>query len=328
MTNPLSKLSEAFHHHDRDQEPPTVPSESQVYPGTDEAKAQYRARQVAQDAQLSSVQPTQEASSGDAPPPYAPPPGLPPDMSAKAGPGEYKSLDASDTPAPLNGYPRPDFHRTASGLIWQSLNGPWDFVFDDTDTGLSDFWYTQSRLPDQGKRTIQVPYVFQCAASGIDERGVHEVLWYQRQIQDLRSSEAKERGDRLLLRCGAIDYHATIWLNGRYVGEHTGGHVPFDLDLSDAVALSGYMAENTLTIRVYDSAFDVTQPRGKQYWGPKPESIFYTPSSGIWQNIWLEVVPRLRVADGSHGTILRSNDIEKGVVDARVAVQGPLGRRN
>ncbi|KAI6827912.1 hypothetical protein KC340_g13622 [Hortaea werneckii] len=323
MTNPLSKLSEVFHHHDRDQESPTVPSESQVYPGSDEAKAQYRARQVAQDAQLSSVQMTPGAPSGDAPPPpYAPPSGLPPDMSAKAGSASEKPLDASDTSAPLNGYPRPDFHRTVSDLVWHSLNGPWDFVFDDTDTGLSDFWYAQPRLPDQGKRTIQVPYVFQCAASGIDERGVHEVLWYQRQIQDLRSSEAKERGDRLLLRCGAIDYHATIWLNGRYVGEHTGGHVPFDLDLSDAVALSGYMAENTLTIRVYDSAFDVTQPRGKQYWGPKPESIFYTPSSGIWQNVWLEVVPRMRVVDGSYGTILRSNDIEKGVVDARVAVQG------
>ncbi|KAI6876519.1 hypothetical protein KC338_g116 [Hortaea werneckii] len=140
MTNPLSKLSEVFHHHDRDQEHPTVPSESQVYPGTDEAKAQYRARQVAQDAQLSSVQPIQEAPSGDAPPPpYAPPPGLPPDMFAKAGPAGEKSPDASETSAPLNGYPRPDFHRTASGLVWHSLNGPWDFVFDDTDTGLSDF---------------------------------------------------------------------------------------------------------------------------------------------------------------------------------------------
>lgn len=66
----------------------------------------------------------------------------------------------------------------------------------------------------------------------------------------------------------------------------------------------------------------MTQPRGKQYWGPQPESIFYTPSSGIWQNVWLESVPSLRIADSSHGTILRSDDIERGILDCRIAVQG------
>jgi len=101
--------------------------------------------------------------------------------------------------------------------------------------------------------------------------------------------------------------------------------VPFDIDLTDHVEHSRYPGdegEQRLTIRVYDSAFDLTQPRGKQYWGPEPESIFYTPSSGIWQTVWLESVPAMRIADSSHGTYIRSNDIAKGVVDARIAVQG------
>lgn len=230
---------------------------------------------------------------------------------------------------PSGDYPRPDFARAE--LHWRTLNGQWNFLFDDADLGLDEFWQ-QKGLPAQAsvsgtsdppaKRTIQVPYVFQTPASGIGERDVHEVFWYERQIEDSRTSEERERGHRLLLRFGAVDYEAKVWLNGHFVGFHRGGHVPFDLDLSEAIQFSGSIIQHRLTIRVYDSAFDVTQPRGKQFWGPKSESIFYTPSSGIWQSVWLESVPSLRIADSSHGTIIRSNDIERGIVDARIAVQG------
>ena len=227
-------------------------------------------------------------------------------------------------------YPRPDF--TRSTLRWQSLNGPWSFWFDDEDVGLSQSWH-KSGLPRETptsddaepnhKRTIQVPFVFQSAASGINERGVHEVLWYERMIEDLRSDTENKDGYRMLLRFGAVDYSAIIWLNGQYIGSHRGGHVPFDLDITDALLTTNNSAatvRHRLTVRVYDSAYDLTQPRGKQYWGPKPESIFYTPSSGIWQSVWLESVPAMRIADSSRGTILRSHDIESGMLDARVAV--------
>ncbi|KXL50461.1 glycoside hydrolase family 2 protein [Acidomyces richmondensis BFW] len=216
-------------------------------------------------------------------------------------------------------YPRPDYQR--GNLHWESLDGPWDFVFDDADVGLENRWQ-QDGLPPQILSKIKVPFVFQCKASGIDERGVHEVLWYQRRIRDLRSSDDRERGNRLLLRFGAVDYHATVWLDGFYIGEHRGGHVPFDLDLTEALSSSGVKDSYKLTVRVYDSAYDLTQPRGKQYWGPQPEDIYYTPSSGIWQSVWLENVPSLRIADSSHGTILRSNDIQGGILDARIAVHG------
>ncbi|KAL1586703.1 hypothetical protein WHR41_04487 [Cladosporium halotolerans] len=213
-------------------------------------------------------------------------------------------------------YPRPDFTREQS---WVSLNGPWDFVFDDKDEGLDEQWH-KNGIPKNVLKTIQVPYVFQAPASGINEQSIHEVLWYERAIEDPRTSSQKDRKDRILARFGAVDYECTVWVDGSYVGGHRGGHVPFDIDITDA--FSGQAASHKLTLRVFDSATDVTQPRGKQFWGPKPESIFYTPSSGIWQNVWLESVPATRLADSSNGTILRSHDIESGTLHATVAVLG------
>ncbi|TFB05027.1 Beta-galactosidase [Trichoderma ghanense] len=260
-------------------------------------------------------------------------------------------------------YPRPDFQRT--GSRWLSLNGPWDFLFDDDDVGLSLRWH-QSGLPCQvavketrksdgskaesdtitrriaagtqnllrdnvftrdssantnHKRPIVVPFVFQCPASGINERGIHEVLWYERNITDLRNEAERQDGRRLLLRFGAVDYEASVWVNGSFVGSHRGGHVPFQFDVTDALD-ADTRDVHRVTVRVFDSAHDLTQPRGKQYWGARPESIFYTPSGGIWQSVWLEVVPAARIADSSHGTVIRSNDIRTGDVHFDIAAQG------
>ena len=195
--------------------------------------------------------------------------------------------------APETSYPRPDF--VATNLNWQNLNGPWDFLFDDTDVGLLEHWH-KTGLPNETlalkdnrpsrKRTIQVPFVFQSEASGINEQDVHEVLWYERTIEDIRTETEKQDRHRLLLRFGAVDYSCNVWVDGQYVGEHRGGHVPFDLDITEALYESS-VAEHQLTVRVYDSANDLTQPRGKQYWGmyidecsPSPFSVhrsFVTP---------------------------------------------------
>ncbi|KAF2004781.1 glycoside hydrolase family 2 protein [Amniculicola lignicola CBS 123094] len=264
-------------------------------------------------------------------------------------------------------YPRPDFVRSKQN--WKSLNGAWDFLFDDEDIGVTSRWHSQ-KLPREVavkgssasnlvsdsqsetitakiaanpenlthgnlsqrereaatniKQKIEVPFAFQTLASGINERGVHEVLWYQRSIDDIRTTEQKSKGYRLITRFGAVDYEATIWLNGVYVGSHRGGHVPFDVDITDAIeiCMDSDVGQHRLTVRVYDSAYDLTQPRGKQYWGAKSESIFYTPSGGIWQNVWLESVPSARLADSSHGTILRSDDVDSGLLHATIRVLG------
>lgn len=260
-------------------------------------------------------------------------------------------------------YPRPDFQRT--DLRWNSLNGSWDFLFDDNDQGLSQAWQRQS-LPSQvivsnvqntgpaqgsqadsitqriaagtqdliannvfarsgvtthSKRNITVPYVFQSPASGINERDEHEVLWYERTITDLRSVHEKQQEDRALLRFGAVDYEATVWVDGHLVGAHRGGHVPFDVDITSALDASP-SSTHRVTVRVFDSAHDLTQPRGKQYWMAKPESIFYTPSGGIWQSVWQETVPAARVADSSNGTVIRSHDIHAGELHSIIQLAG------
>lgn len=261
-------------------------------------------------------------------------------------------------------YPRPDWLRPT--LTWQSLNGPWSFLFDDNDIGLAQKWHLEG-LPDEiavdasltntlsssahqqsesitkkivgdtqamikenifasgaaithNKRDITVPYVWQCPASGVEEKGVHEVFWYERVIKDVRKEEEKKTGNKLILRFGAVDYEAKVWVDGNFVGGHRGGHVPFSLDITDSFADKKAGEEARVTVRVYDSAFDLTQPRGKQYWGAKPESIFYTPSGGIWQSVWLESVPSVRIGDSSDGTILRSDDIDGGELHASICV--------
>ncbi|KAJ5716051.1 hypothetical protein N7493_007962 [Penicillium malachiteum] len=220
-------------------------------------------------------------------------------------------------------YPRPDFTRKSPN--WQTLDGPWSFLFDDADKGLRTQWQ-KNPLPAKStnethlKQTINVPYAFQTPASGINLYEAHEVLWYERQITDIRTSTEINKGNRLLLRFGAVDYECIVWVNGTHVGGHRGGHVPFDIDITDALLPDA--DEARVTIRVRDSPTDLAQPRGKQFWGPVPESIFYTPTSGIWLSVWLESVPRLRICDGSGGTVLRADDIQSGDISAHIAICG------
>ncbi|KAI1436768.1 glycoside hydrolase family 2 protein [Xylaria sp. CBS 124048] len=180
---------------------------------------------------------------------------------------------------------------------------------------------------ENAKKPINVPFVFQSPASGLHEKDAHEVLWYERPVSDPRAKTEIDAGDRVLVRFGAVDYEVTIWASGQLVGRHRGGHVPFDVDITDALTsvwkLTG-KGELQLVLRVRDSPYDLDQPRGKQYWAPQPESIFYTPTSGIWQPVILEVVPATRLGNSSAGTVLRSNDIYSGLLDAEVSV---LGRR-
>lgn len=132
------------------------------------------------------------------------------------------------------------------------------------------------------KRAINVPFVFQTPASGVHDNEAHEVLWYERRgFADPRAPEersvaapAATAAKRVLLRFGAVDYEATLWASGQLVGSHRGGHVPFDLDLTEALDAAWRNGANgvvSLVLRVRDSPYDLAQPRGKQYWGPQPE---------------------------------------------------------
>ncbi len=188
-------------------------------------------------------------------------------------------------------YPQPQFQREA----WLSLNGAWEFEFDDRDTGLGEGWDGGAR---KLSRTIQVPFAFEAAKSGIGETGFHPVVWYRRTVE----IPAGWRGRRVLLHFGAIDYFADVWVNGRHVAQHAGGGTPVRADITTALK-SG---PAVIVVRAEDPPTDRTIPRGKQYWELKSRGIFYTRTTGIWQPVWLEAagesyLSRVRVTAGMDG---------------------------
>lgn len=175
-------------------------------------------------------------------------------------------------------YPRPAFRRAD----WINLNGEWEFA-----TGATPRY----------DRTILVPFCPESKLSQIGE-APGDVVWYRRTFE-------APRADRLHVHFGAVDYRATVWVNDVEVARHEGGHTPFTADITAAIKPSG----NVLVVRAEDPLADKTIPRGKQHWKEKGEGIFYTPTTGIWQTVWLEPLPARRLngirlqPDFDHGVL-------------------------
>ena len=164
-------------------------------------------------------------------------------------------------------YPRPQMVRPE----WLCLNGVWQLGEAKAD-----------EQPPVGKNLpgrILVPFPIESALSGVMRHA--ERLWYRRTF----SVPPEWVGRRVLLHFGAVDYEATVWVNGQEVGRHRGGYDGFSFDVTDALKPSG---ENELLVAACDPTDAGTQPRGKQV--RKPNGIWYTPTSGIWQTVWLEPV--------------------------------------
>lgn len=174
-------------------------------------------------------------------------------------------------------HPQPQFARDH----WIDLCGPWRFTYDDHNQGLAQNWVQQ---PELFERSITVPFAPESAASGIHDPSYHPVLWYRRSFQIAPA----ERGQRLLLHFGAVDYRAMVWVNGQLVATHEGANTPFSADISAAL-LDGD-AEQEIVVRAEDLPGDLAQPRGKQDWEAEPHAIWYYRTSGIWQPVWLEPV--------------------------------------
>jgi beta-galactosidase/beta-glucuronidase len=204
-------------------------------------------------------------------------------------------------PVPRPEHPQPQFMRSE----WQSLNGTWQFAFDDHDEGLGAGWHV-AEAPF--RRNIIVPFCFESRMSGIGDTSFHPVVWYRRQFE----VPPAWKGRRVLLHFGAVDYRATVWVNGQAAGEHEGGNTPFRLEITGLLK----PGRNTVVVRAWDPPEDRAIPRGKQYWEPKSRGIFYTRTSGIWQSVWLEaageswlefvrIAPRLDGAVTFHGRVAR-----------------------
>ena len=189
----------------------------------------------------------------------------------------FGTTSESQGQLPRNEYPRPQFVRDD----WTNLNGEWEFEFDDGKVGLEENWFDGRTF----SKKIIVPFAYQTKLSGINDKSIHECVWYARTFD-----VPEETHSDLLLNFGAVDYEAMVWVNGKEVGSHQGGHVPFQFEIAPFIKVG----ENRLTVRVEDRQ-DLHQPRGKQSYTGLPHSIDYYCTTGIWQTVWLEQVPAVRI---------------------------------
>lgn len=172
---------------------------------------------------------------------------------------------------PRSEHPRPDFCRDS----WSCLNGLWDFSI-----GAPTY-----------EQTILVPFSPEARLSGIWNKDIsNREFWYRRSV----TVPADMQGKQLLLHLGAVDYLAEVYVNGQLAISHEGGQTGFSTDIT---ALVGGQEVFTLEVRALDDPLDFELPRGKQYWKPESESIFYTRNSGIWQSVWLEAVDSCHLQD-------------------------------
>jgi beta-galactosidase/beta-glucuronidase len=177
-----------------------------------------------------------------------------------------------------HGYPRPQLVRRN----WASLDGRWEFALDPEAR-----WSVPPEV--HWDRVIVVPFSPETRASGVNEQGFFRACWYRRRFE--RPNLAP--GERLLLHFGAVDYAATVWLNGAIAAHHEGGYTPFCVDVTRFLAGA---PEQTLVVRALDDPADLAKPRGKQDWQREPHSIWYPRTTGVWQTVWLEKVPPSYIA--------------------------------
>jgi hypothetical protein len=191
-------------------------------------------------------------------------------------------------------YPRPQMVRKD----WQNLNGLWDYAITQKGAAKPEKWEGQ----------ILVPFAIESALSGVGKHVTKDQnLWYHREFE----VPAGWKGQRVLLRFEAVDFEATVWVNGKELGTHRGMSDPFSFDITDALK----EGKNEVVVRVWDPTDAGSQPRGKQV--SNPRGIWYTPVTGIWQTVWLEPV-----RDRSIEAVLPVVDFDKSTVTVTVRGRG------
>lgn len=189
-------------------------------------------------------------------------------------------------------YPRPIMERAE----WQNLNGLWNYAILPIG----------KQTPSTFDGKILVPFAIESSLSGVQKKvGKENELWYQREF----TIPSKWKNNRILLHFGAVDWKADVWVNDIKVGRHTGGYTPFSFDITSALK-SG---SNKLVVKVWDPTNDSYQPRGKQV--NRPEGIWYTSVTGIWQTVWLEPVPEKYITN-----VKITPDIDKNILTVEASV--------
>ena len=183
-------------------------------------------------------------------------------------------------------YPRPQLARED----WINLNGEWEFEVDRSVSGKARKIQEAEHLADR----ILVPFCPESQLSGVNYKDFMNCVWYLRRLElpEEWKVGAFEKGERVILHFGAVDYFATVYINGREVGSHKGGYASFSMDITDRLDRSG---ENILTVCAEDDVRSGRQPGGKQSMVYASEGCYYTRTTGIWQTVWLEKVPAAHI---------------------------------
>ncbi|HZJ10559.1 MAG TPA: glycoside hydrolase family 2 TIM barrel-domain containing protein, partial [Trueperaceae bacterium] len=192
-------------------------------------------------------------------------------------------------------HPRPALTRSS----WQSLDGPWAFARSND---------VNAARPELDG-TIEVPFAPESPRSGIGAASDDSVSWYSRMLE----LPVEWRGQRVWLRFNAVDWTATVWVDGQRVADHEGGYSPFGVDITDLLQEGPV----ELVVRAVDDHLDMSKPRGKQDWRLEPHSIWYPRTSGIWQSVWWEAVAEVHV-----DSLRFTADLAAFALDMQLSVAG------
>jgi beta-galactosidase/beta-glucuronidase len=188
-------------------------------------------------------------------------------------------------------YPRPLMERTE----WLNLNGLWNYAILPVG----------KQAPSTFDGKILVPFAIESSLSGVQKNvGKANELWYEREF----TIPSKWKNNRVILHFGAVDWKTDVWVNDVKVGQHSGGYTPFSFEITSALK----NGSNKLMVKVWDPTNDSYQPRGKQV--NKPEGIWYTSVTGIWQTVWLEPVSEKFITQ-----VKTTPNIDKNILNIEVA---------
>ena len=198
-----------------------------------------------------------------------------------------------DSSSPRNEYPRPQMVRDS----YFSLNGEWEFKLDKKQDN-----------PEEYPEQIIVPFAIETPLSGVNRSAEKDDFLHYRKKFALPNRFV---GKRILLHFEAVDQIAEVSLNGKLLGHHEGGYLPFEFEFV------GEDGTNELIVRVQDDTSSSLYPRGKQSCAPK--GIWYTPTSGIWGNVWLEAIPK-----GAIRVLKIEPDFDRKQASVQVAFDGSV----